>query len=200
MSSSVSCMSAASLRISGARGSATGAALRSSTGFPIFAMRRTATASSSCRSGVTVASSRILRRRRGARIALHRAGDGTIGPCTAGAGARGILEALLAQGTLQILAAVERALGRRAEDLAFIGHAGGLARGDRAAFDGSLGCAAAVLAGAGRDRPARRVLGQGRPAEGEGGQGCENPECFHGQNLLPIPSKLESRVSWADGR
>jgi hypothetical protein len=46
MSSSVSCMSSASLRISGARGSATGAAFASSTGFPIFAILSTATASS----------------------------------------------------------------------------------------------------------------------------------------------------------
>src|SRR5215212_6058079 len=44
MSSSVSCMSAASRRISGAVGSATGAAFCSSTGLPIFAMRRTAIA------------------------------------------------------------------------------------------------------------------------------------------------------------
>src|SRR5260221_3869590 len=41
MSSSVSCMSAARLRISGAVGSATGSATFSRMGFPIFAMRRT---------------------------------------------------------------------------------------------------------------------------------------------------------------
>src|SRR5512145_2515912 len=44
MSSSVSCMSAARRRISGALGSSTGAAFCSSTGLPIFAMRRTAIA------------------------------------------------------------------------------------------------------------------------------------------------------------
>src|SRR6185503_8523820 len=42
MSSMVSCMSAASLRISGALGSATGALGCSSTGFPIRAIRKTA--------------------------------------------------------------------------------------------------------------------------------------------------------------
>src|SRR5262249_22977437 len=51
MSSSVSCMSAASCRISGAVGSATGAATCCRIGFPIFAMRRMATVCSHSDSG-----------------------------------------------------------------------------------------------------------------------------------------------------
>src|SRR5688572_8158987 len=144
MSSRVSCMSAASLRISGARGSATGAALRKSTGFPIFAMRSTATASSFFRTGVTVASSRILRRRLGAQVALHGARDVRAG--AAGAGAGRLLEALLAQRALQVAAAAERALGRRVQRL-LVRYAGGLAGRDRAAFERAVRGAAAVLAG-----------------------------------------------------
>src|SRR5205085_833626 len=102
-SSSVSCMSAARHRISGAVGSATGSAFRWSTGFPIFAMRSTAMQ-------LFWQLARILRRRRARRLgAARRArGDALIAQAVVARHARELGAA--AEGAIAVAL---RALGRR---------------------------------------------------------------------------------------